>query len=38
MANQDEDEVNSVESEYDSTYDELFTICKNLNDESTKFR
>ncbi|KEH17625.1 hypothetical protein MTR_0004s0300 [Medicago truncatula] len=38
MANHDEDEVNSIESEYDLTYDELFTICKELNDESTKLR
>jgi len=38
MENHDEDEVNSIESEYDLTYDELFTICKELNDESTKLR
>jgi hypothetical protein len=38
MANNEEDEVNSIESEYDLTYDELFTICKELNDESTKLR
>ena len=38
LANHEEDEVNSVESEYDLTYDELFTICKELNDESTKLR
>lgn len=38
MANHEEDEVNSIESEYDLTYDELFTICKELNDESNKLR
>ena len=38
MANHEEDEVNSIESEYDLTYDELFTICKELNDVSTKLR
>jgi len=38
MANHEEDEVNSFESEYDLTYDELFIICKKLNDESTKLK
>jgi hypothetical protein len=38
LANHEDDEVNSIESDYDLTYDELFTICKELNDESTKLR
>jgi len=38
MENHEEDEVNSFESENDLTYDELFIICEELNDESTKLK
>ena len=38
MAHHEDNEVNTFETELDLTYDELFIICKELNDESTKLR